>query len=475
MRKTLPWDHVKAGDKLRVRPGEKVPVDGTVLEGTSSVDESMITGADSGSEGCWRQGHRRYRELHWKLCHASRAGRCRHSPATGSVRTVSTGPDGTYVIELPADTYDIQVTSAGFKTGEAVGVVVEVNKNVRRDFQLEVGSVHSTVQVTGQSTLVNTYTSALAQTIDSRAVVQLPLNNRDITALTMLVAGATDPVTTSFYASSAGFMDGVSPSVNGGKVQDNSYYLDGLNNVYAERFSANIFPNPDAIEEFTENTSTYSAEFGGRPGGQMSARTKSGTNALHGSLFEFVRNPYFNARNFFDTQNKNDGIKRNQYGWAVGGPFYIPHLIDGRNKLFWFNSFQNIPFEQAGVPAFHRAWTAAEKSGDWSDRLTGQTKQVPSPACNGTMLTVDTGALLDPTTANSTCGSLGFPYPGNIIPSSQFDPVAVNFLKRTPNAATPSSLIPYNVPQSTDQYVGGRLALSLGAGDNIHSQGDSSD
>ncbi|PYV92737.1 MAG: hypothetical protein DMG05_03645 [Acidobacteria bacterium] len=356
------------------------------------------------------------------------------SQTTRYSRTVQTGEDGTYLFpQMPGDTYDIEVSKPGFKTGRAVGVLVQVNENVRRDFQLEVGEMHATVEVLGQSTLVNTYTAALTQTINTRAVVELPLNNRDITALSMLVAGATDPVATSFYASSAGFMDGVSPSVNGGKIQDNGYHLDGLNNVYAERFSANIFPNPDAIEEFTMNTAQYSAEFGGRPGGQLSARTKSGTNALHGALFEFVRNPYFNARNFFDTSGKNDGIKRNQYGWAVGGPVYIPHVFDGRNKLFFFNSYQRIPFSQRGIPAFHRAWTAAEKAGDWSDRLTGTT-------------------IFDPGTANSSCGSLGTPFPGNVIPATLFDTVAVNFLKHTPDAATPTSLIPYFIPQRTLQY-----------------------
>lgn len=375
------------------------------------------------------------------------------SQTTGYSRTEMTGADGTYIApQMPADTYRIQASKAGFQTTVATGVLVQVDQSVRRDFTLQIGSVHSVVQVTGQSTLVNTYTAALAQTISGREMLQLPLNNRDVTSLSMLVAGATDPVQTSFYASSAGFMEGTSPSVNGGRIQDNSYFLDGLTNVYSERFTASIYPNPDAVEEFTMNTGQYSAEFGGRPGGQLSARTKSGTNQLHGSIFEFNRNDCCSTRNYFDTRNLNDGIKRNQYGFAVGGPVYIPKVFNGRNKLFWFSAFQNIPYSVRGAPSFTRAWTAAEKTGDFADRLTGKTKQAPSPACNGTMLTVDTGAIFDPRTANSACGSLGVPFQGNAIPSSLFDPVAVNFMKHTPDAPSPSAQIPYFIPQKTDQY-----------------------
>src|ERR1700682_5933425 len=124
---------------------------------------------------------------------------------------------------------------------------------------------------------------------------------------------------------------------------------------------------------------------GGNPGGQLSARTKGGTNALHGSLFEFLRNGDLNARNAFDTLGQNDGLKRNQYGWAVGGPVYIPKLFDGRNKLFWFQSFQRSPERRPGQPGFHQSWTAKEKTGDFSEHLTGTTKAVPSPVCDGSM------------------------------------------------------------------------------------------
>src|SRR5438034_7775529 len=142
------------------------------------------------------------------------------NPATGFSRTVKTGADGTFLApQIVAETYDIEVSSGGFKSIKVTGIVVRVNENVRQDVQLQLGEVTAKIEVQAQATLVNTYTSALSQTIDSRRVVDLPMNSRDVTALSMLVAGATDPpASTGFYANSSGFA-GTSPSVNGSKIQ----------------------------------------------------------------------------------------------------------------------------------------------------------------------------------------------------------------------------------------------------------------
>jgi len=386
------------------------------------------------------------------------------SPATGFSRTVRTGEDGTYLApQILGGIYDLQVTKPGFKTMTVTGVMVRVNENARQNVQLEVGEITTRVEVSSQAALVNTYTSDLTQTIDSRRVVDLPLNARDVTSLSMLSVGTTDPVATSFYASSSGFT-ATAPSVNGSRIQDNSYYLDGVSNIYSQRLVSNLNPNPDAIEEFTFNMAQYSAEFGGRPGGQLSARTKSGTNALHGTLFEFVRNPIFNARRWEDTRGLNDGLKRNQYGWAVGGPVYIPKVFDGRNKLFWFNSFQRIPVRALGFPGFHEGFTAKEKAGDFSEHLKGTTKQVPSPGCDGTLLTVDTGAIFDPRTANSACGSLGVPFAGSIIPASMLDPVAQRVLRdHTATSAFVGQQIPHFSPVKGAEYqILQKVDLNLG-------------
>lgn len=373
---------------------------------------------------------------------------------TNAERVVTTNSEGNYVApQMPFGTYTIQVTKQGFSVARATGIVLRTNETVRRNLQLEIGSVATSVDVSAAGELTNTYTAQLSQTVDQRRIVELPLNGRDVTQLSLLVAGATvTDASTSFYAGTSGF-DTTTAVINGNRTQSNTYLLDGMGNQFMERRVANIYPNPDAVEEFTLNTSQYSAEMGGNPGGQLSAVTKKGTNQLHGSLFEFVRNGYFNARNALDTRGKNDGLKRNQYGWAVGGPLYIPKVIDGRNRFFWMNSYQSTPIRLPGTPGFHQSWTRKEKDGDFSEHLTGRTKLVPSPQCNGSMLTVDTGTIFDPRTANSACGSLGTPFAGNLIPRTLLDPVMGSILaKHTPDSPALGTLIPHFIPAGTDQW-----------------------
>ena len=373
---------------------------------------------------------------------------------TSAVRTVTTNNEGNWVApQMLAGTYSIEVTKQGFNLARTSGIVLQTNETVRRNFQLEVGSVTTTVDVNASAELTNTYTAQLSQTVDQRRVVELPLNGRDVTQLSLIVAGATvTDASTAFYAGTSGF-DTTTAVINGNRTQSNTYMLDGMGNQFMERRVANIYPNPDAVEEFTLNTSQYSAEMGGNPGGQLSAVTKKGTNQLHGSLFEFVRNGVFNARNAFDTRGKNDGLKRNQYGWAVGGPVYIPKLFDGRNRLFWMNSYQNTPVRLPGTPGFHQSWTRKEKDGDFSEWLTGKTQQVPSPSCNGSSQTVDAGTIFDPLTANKACGSLGTPFPNNQIPKTRLDPIMGKLLaEHTPDSPRLGYLIPHFIPAGTNQW-----------------------
>jgi hypothetical protein len=373
---------------------------------------------------------------------------------TNAERVVKSNSEGSFVApQLPPGTYSMQVAKQGFNLAHSTGIVIRTNETVRRNFQLEIGSVATSVDVSASGELTNTYTAQLSQTVDQRRVVELPLNGRDVTQLSLLAPGATvTDASTSFYAGTSGF-DTTTAVINGNRTQSNTYMLDGMGNQFMERRVANIYPNPDAVEEFTLNTSQYSAEMGGNPGGQLSAVTKKGTNQLHGSAFEFVRNGVFNARNALDTRGTNDGLKRNQYGWAVGGPLYIPKVIDGRNRFFWMNSYQSTPVRLPGTPGFHQSWTRKEKDGDFSEHLTGKTKEVLSPACNGTSLNVDTGTVFDPSTANSVCGSLGLPFAGNIIPRTRLDPIMGKLLaEHTPDSPFVGALIPHFIPAGTDQW-----------------------
>jgi hypothetical protein len=197
-----------------------------------------------------------------------------------------TNAEGNFVApQLPPGVYSNQVSKQGFKTARTSGITHQTNETVRRNFQLEVGTVTTAVDVSANAELTNTYTAQLSQTVDQRRVVDLPLNGRDVTQLSLIVAGASvTDASTSFYAGTSGF-DTTTAVINGNRTQGNTYLLDGMGNQFMERRVANIYPNPDAVEEFTLNTSQYSAEMGGNPGGQLSAVTKRGTNQLHGSLF----------------------------------------------------------------------------------------------------------------------------------------------------------------------------------------------
>jgi len=140
---------------------------------------------------------------------------------------------------------------AGFKVAKQSGIEVRVNENVRMNVELVVGSVDTTVEVRARAELTNTYSSQLSETVDARRVQDLPLNGRDVTSLSLLVAGAViDTTSTSFYGTSSGFSL-TAPIVNGNRNQDNAFMLDGVSNQYQNRRVANMYPNPDAIEEFT--------------------------------------------------------------------------------------------------------------------------------------------------------------------------------------------------------------------------------
>ncbi len=345
--------------------------------------------------------------------------------ATGTARAVNGDKSGNYSVSpLSPGQYRVTVEAPGFQRYERTGVNLQVDERLRLDVTLTLGQQTETVSVSTQAIAVNTSDGIVRTVVDVKRMADLPLNGRSPLQLLLLAPGVLpSPATglgTSFQPQGQQFV-----ASSGAKANSINYVLDGGDNMDTYRDVANAFPNPDILQEFSVQTNSYSAEFGGRAGGVVNAVTKSGTNSLHGTAFEFVRNYDFNARNFFAATN--DGLKRNQYGGTVGGPVLIPHLYNGRNRTFFFFGIQETSVRQTPATSSTRVLTQQERNGDFSDLRDGRGNPI---------------AIKDPTN--------GVPFPGDLIPSSRLNPVFQNFLKLLPVAPDSSGTVRYVIPVIND-------------------------
>ncbi len=208
---------------------------------------------------------------------------------TNVVRTVTTQADGAFRAEfLPVGPYRMKVTAAGYKASEQAGIVLQVLNTTTLDVKLSVGEVSEVVNVTSDVPLINASNATLGRVVDNREVDNLPLVGRDVYQLLTLTPGVqlTQNINNTGFPEQHTLINGSTD----GTVGQISYYLDGGTNMTGLRNTGNILPNPDAIREFTVQTANFSAEFGRSSAGFVSVLTKNGTNQLHGSIFEFVRN-----------------------------------------------------------------------------------------------------------------------------------------------------------------------------------------
>jgi hypothetical protein len=339
---------------------------------------------------------------------------------TNVARNGSTGPDGTYSLTfLPLGTYRVEVDSQGFKKFEQTGVVLEVNRNARVDATLQLGSITETVEVTADAALVETTKPALGLTIENEDIENLPLVNRDVYTLLLLTPGVdtTGQASDSFGAPMQVTLLNGSPNSGIGSV---NYNLDGGSNMNGLRNTGNVAPNPDAVQEFRAITNSYSAEYGRFAGGVVDMVTKSGTNSIHGSLFEFLRNTDLNANRWLPGQSilRKDPLHRNQFGGSVGGPII-------KDKTFFFFSYSGLRQRTTAFQNTATPFTAGERAGDLS--LSGGT------------------APRDPANNNT-------PFPNRQIPVSRFDPVSKKLIGCTDpvTISTTQPCIPLpNLPNGT--------------------------
>ncbi|MGI8990631.1 MAG: carboxypeptidase regulatory-like domain-containing protein [Bryobacteraceae bacterium] len=369
---------------------------------------------------------------------------------TSAVRATATNTQGYYVFPaLRPSTYSLDVESAGFAPSIRKGIILQADESATVNVTLTVQQSSQQVEVTADAAQVNTTNATVSEVVDQRRMVDLPLNGRNAASLLLVVAGATPaPASDVDQGNTKTFPSTITVSTNGSRQNQVSFRLDGANNNDIYTNANQPFPFPDALQEFSVQTSNYSAKYGGNAGGVVNVVTKSGANEVHGDGFEFVRNAVFNARNFFGANR--DRLKRNQFGGVIGGPVVIPHLYDGRNRTFFFFGYQGTRIRNISGTSNAYVPTAANLNGDFSALLAANNPANPF----GKAVIVN-----DPKT--------GQPFPGNQIPVARFDPAAVAFTKYLPQVGGNGKIF-YAQPLAQDfnEYVA-RVDHSISDKDRI--------
>jgi outer membrane receptor protein involved in Fe transport len=290
---------------------------------------------------------------------------------TGIPRDTTTDMEGRYRLsELPLGRYEISVQREGFRLVVQQGIELSVGREAVIDFKLNVGNVTEKVVINQDASLVDTTNSALGNLVNTRQIEQLPLNGRDVLQLATLENGVISTTGTTGLQSDVG--PGTTRlAINGGRLEFNAFLLDGTEAADAFGYSpgglGGGFLGVDALREFQVLTSNYSAEFGHAGGAVINAVTKSGTNMIHGTAFEFLRNRELDSRNFFDRNPNKLPFQRNQFGGSLGGPVI-------KDRAFLFGSFEGLR-QRKGVPSIFSVPSLAAKQGNLTS---GQVPVAPS-------------------------------------------------------------------------------------------------
>ena len=334
---------------------------------------------------------------------------------TNQSRSATTDAAGQYVLPLlPLGEYHVRVEKEGFAPFVQQGITLQANSQVQANATLQVRASAEQVTVNSVASLVQTTSSTLVQVVDSQRIADLPLNGRNVLQLLNINAGVYDRgVTVTVQGTNLGGGELINTvSINGSRGSSTNYLLDNSDHNEAQTSLARPFPNVDAVQEFSVQTSSFDAEYGRGVGGIVNVVTKSGTNAFHGTLFDFLRNYKLNAANFFSGR---DALKRNQFGGTLGGPVR-------KDKTFFFTSYQGTRNRSATPGALRTAPSAAMKAGDFREWL------LP----NGT------GVIRDPLSGN--------PFPNNTIPRERFDPVSVKLLNLMPTSSASNYQVRFGTP-----------------------------
>ncbi len=306
--------------------------------------------------------------------------------------------------------YDVTAELQGFKRSVRSGITLQVNQNAQVDLRLEVGAVAETVEVVGEAPLVNTNNATVGEVIENRRVRDLPLNGRGALALTLLTTG----VVSNAGPTNSGFGDrGIqisSISINGSPSSMNAQMLDGSNNILSYVGEVGVPPAVDAVEEFKVQSGSMSAEFGFTAGGTVNLVTKSGTNTIHGTVYEFLRNDKFDARNTFAPVKLP--FRYNQYGASIGGPVR-------KDKTFGFFNWEDYKSRRAN-PRIASMPLDNWRQGDFSNLFDNSGRLIP---------------IYDPATTRANpngAGQVRDLFPNNQVPRGRFDPITPKILEFYP-------------------------------------------
>src|SRR5262245_12868544 len=319
---------------------------------------------------------------------------------TNVSRSVLTNEEGVFtIVSLNPGNYELTGVKEGFHAIRQTGMVLETGQTLRADFILEVGAISQTVSVTAAVAALNTENGTIkCDVIVQEEIQDIPLNGRDFTELALLVPG----VVPNAQGGAGSFA-----SINGARGDNTNFVVDGFDDRNVRGAAAQFRPNIDAIQEFKMEVSGYSAEHGKMAGGILNMVLKTGTNRLHGSLFEYVRNDSFDARAYFDTEKL--GFHQNQCGGTVTGPLIIPKLYSGRDRTFFLWSWESYRLswgqtKRGNVP------TGFERVGDFRQTVNNAGKPI---------------TVRDPFASNA-------PFPDNVIPVNRFHPVALKLMPYYP-------------------------------------------
>jgi Carboxypeptidase regulatory-like domain/TonB dependent receptor len=367
--------------------------------------------------------------------------------ATGVVSEAATSATGNYTLgDLPAGTYELDVTVPGFKKYVQAGITVQQLQTTRVDVVLEVGVTTESIVVQGESPLLSTESGDISHNVTTNQVDALPVGSigaiRDPRTATLLIPGVTGGGVTGPSTSLTSIV------INGTPAASQQIRIDGLDATYSlgNTYFEFAQPNVDSIEEVAVQTSNYAAEFGQSAGSFINFTMKSGTNQFHGSAYDYWVNEALNASGSYS--HTDPKVRKNDYGGTVGGPVWIPRVYNGKDRTFFFFSFESLPTTTENTSNLLTVPTAQYREGNFSAAEAATNYNVLGTDPLGRPIIQNT--IYDPDTQRVVNGLLiRDPFPNNVIPMSRLDPVALKIQSLIPQPQGPdaSQLINnYNEP-----------------------------